>query len=718
MSFSRAMKAKSKHLTIKSIRKFIETKWLGEHTKTIDSLPKSQLSLWIAVASGLGLFVELMMIRVHSSYFQLFAYLKNVSLLSCFLGLGIGYALAKKRRLYTPLVLPLLSIQIIALLILRNSSIAPLLQNPFSEQLSLGLSQVVGIKHILLVFGFVVTVFAYNALCFIPLGHLASYLMSKQKALPAYSWNLIGSFGGILLFSLLSLLWLPPLVWFLVSAILLLLFTYKDALSVIVSGILVTLVTILLSLSFNPSRFDIYSPYQILTLTYYKNTPPVVMTSNSYYQKMLDLSPKNLEINPNLESSSQYYSIPYFIKPNPDNVLVVGSGTGNDVAAALRNGAGHVDAVEIDPAILDIGRILHPEAPYLNPKVKAITNDARSYIRYSNQKYDLIVYGLLDSHTLLSGRGGIRLDSYVYTVEAFREAKSRLNEGGTISLTFALLSRELGDKLYGMLKTAFDGQGPVVYYSTYDGGYTFLAGKNLDPNQQHPLFENVTPQFSQNAEKTDISTDDWPFFYMPYREYPISSVVLIAILLLGSIYFIKVTVGKKEGGISLPFFFLGAGFMLLETKGITELALNYGSTWYVNSIVIIFILIMGFLANIYIIKRKSPKRIPLYFTLFASIFVSLGFTYVKFIDISWLAKIIMPIGLTLPLFFSGLAFSSELDKSGDIGGALYSNLLGAMLGGFLEYNSMYFGFRSLYYFAFLMYLFALLFRGKYRLSSQ
>jgi hypothetical protein len=269
-----------------------------------------------------------------------------------------------------------------------------------------------------------------------------------------------------------------------------------------------------------------------------------------------------------------------------------------------------------------------------------------------------------------------------------------------------------------MLKVAFDGQGPVVYYSTYDGGYTFLAGKDLDPNQQHPLFENVTAQFSQNTEKTDVSTDDWPFFYMPYREYPISSVALIAILLLGSIYFIKATVGKKEGGVSLPFFFLGAGFMLLETKGITELALNYGSTWYVNSIVIIFILIMGFLANIYVITRKSPKRIPLYFTLFASIFVSLGFTYIKFIDVSWLAKIIMPIGLTLPLFFSGLAFSSELDKSGDIGSALYSNLLGAMLGGFLEYNSMYFGFRSLYLFAFLMYLFALLFRGKYRLSSK
>ena len=56
-----------------------------------------------------------MIIRIHSSYFHLFAYFKNVSLLSCFLGLGIGFARAKTRPLALPLVMPILALQVILL---------------------------------------------------------------------------------------------------------------------------------------------------------------------------------------------------------------------------------------------------------------------------------------------------------------------------------------------------------------------------------------------------------------------------------------------------------------------------------------------------------------------------------------------------------------------------------------------------------------------------
>ena len=68
----------------------------------------------------------------------------------------------------------------------------------------------------------------------------------------------------------------------------------------------------------------------------------------------------------------------------------------------------------------------------------------------------------------------------------------------------------------------------------------------------------------------------------------------------------------------------------------------------------------------------------------------------------------MPLVLTLPLFFSGIAFSSELKGISSVAVALSSNLLGSMLGGLLEYNSMYFGFRSLYVLALIMYAFAFL----------
>src|SRR5581483_4832661 len=109
----------------------------------------------------------------------------------------------------------------------------------------------------------------------------------------------------------------------------------------------------------------------------------------------------------------------------PGRVVVVGAGTGNDVAAGLRNGAQAIDAVEIDPAILMEGRAGHPEHPYSDTRVHAVVNDARSFLRNTNQHYDMVVYGLLDSHTLLSHASSVRLDSFVYTVEGLREARAR-----------------------------------------------------------------------------------------------------------------------------------------------------------------------------------------------------------------------------------------------------------------------------------------------------
>jgi spermidine synthase len=47
----------------------------------------------------------------------------------------------------------------------------------------------------------------------------------------------------------------------------------------------------------------------------------------------------------------------------PKNILIIGAGSGNDVAAALLSGAEHVDAVEIDPVINRLGRQNHPTTP-------------------------------------------------------------------------------------------------------------------------------------------------------------------------------------------------------------------------------------------------------------------------------------------------------------------------------------------------------------------
>src|SRR5205823_1379279 len=104
---------------------------------------------------------------------------------------------------------------------------------------------------------------------------------------------------------------------------------------------------------------------------------------------------------------------------------------------------------------------------------------ARTFLRQTDQRFDTIVYGLLDSHTNLGAMTNVRVDSFVYTVEAFREAAARLNDGGMIVVSYLLQDPTQGKKLYGMLSAACPGQPPRVFCTTRDGGTTFVAGPGL-----------------------------------------------------------------------------------------------------------------------------------------------------------------------------------------------------------------------------------------------
>jgi spermidine synthase len=681
---------------------------LEELTDQIDAIPVARLGMYVALAAAAGLYAELLMIRLHSSFFQVFAYFKNVSLLSCFLGLGIGYARGGRRPLLAPLVLPLLALQSVALYILRYSGVAAFLQNPISEQVAFGVYQASEVSHMITVYGLLILVFTFNALCFIPLGQLVARLMARQtSSLVAYSWNLAGSLLGIVLFGVLSFLWAPPPIWILLLVLMLLAFLRRQRWSVVTLALAAIICLAILGTPLTPLTTEIYSPYQVLNLSFSRDYLPVLRVNNAYYQHIVDLRPERVAQDPDLQDAAAYYGLPYYFKPQPERVLIVGSGMGNDVAAARRAGAGEIDAVEIDPAILQLGQWLHPELPYQGGNVRAIVDDARAFIRQTDQKYDLIIYGLLDSHTLLSGMSSVRLDSYVYTVEAFREARSLLREDGFIALSFSFVRPAIGHKLYLMLQEAFDGRPPVVYQTRFNSGYTFLIGENLGPEAPPPPpgIELATATFADPSIAADPSTDDWPFFYMPVRTYPFSYVVMIVVLLAVSLLTIRELMpGAGGGGFSAVCFFLGAGFMLIETKGITELALLYGSTWIVTSVVIAAILIMAFLSNLLVMRIPSPRPLVVYGLLFAALVAGLVLFGANLGALpEWLGRVLGTVLLTLPLFFSGIAFSTELKCTASVAGALSANLLGSMLGGLLEYNSMYFGIRSLYVIALLMY---------------
>jgi SAM-dependent methyltransferase len=687
-----------------------------EQAGYLDTIELRNMKLAIAASAGLSLLLELSFIRWQASAFEFFAFYKNYGLLSCFAGLGLGYTLSRSREgIPLLLVIPLFIWQAVLLMMLRFGLPAGGLQTletiPFREQLNMGTATATPVQAVA-IYLLLSVVFILTALTFVPVGQLCGRLMNRTAKLSAYGMNLLGSLAGVLFMFLLSFLWTPPVTWFAACFLLLLFFVARKKRSLLFGASSAVLALAVLSWPTDVLWHRVYSPYQLLEFGYADNGLLLLRAAGQYYQRVYDFSIQSIEGSAKAKIRD-YYELPYRIQGHPVDVAVVGAGTGNDVAAALRAGARHVDAVEIDPVILAAGKADHPEKPYDNDRVRPILDDARSFLRNTPRSYDLIVYGLLDSHTLLSQASSVRLDSFVYTIEGLREARARLKPGGMISLSFSVINDQLGRKIFVMLQQAFDGQDPVCIWAEYDGSVIFLE-RNSSSLEISPgalatgQFEDKTAFFRSLNVKTDVSTDDWPFFYMPKRVYPVSYLVMLGLILALSIVLTVSFSGVKPDPSDTPFFFLGAGFMLVETKAITELGLSFGNTWQVTAISIAGILSMAFLANLAVQKTTGKSVYLPYLALIASLVFGLWISYSTSLPSTLLGRIEATLLLTCPVFFSGIVFSRLLASRGEISNIMSLNLLGALCGGVLEYNSMYFGFRFLYLLALGLYMAALL----------
>lgn len=673
----------------------------------LDTLSGRWLSPAIAAAAALSLLLELATIRWQATVFEFFALYKNFGLLACFAGLGFGYALAARAPIPLFATLPLLAWQFALLIGLRRgmaqSQLDTLPRVPFQEQLNMGVlaSDLTGAVAI---YFFLAVTFTLTALALVPVGQLCGRLMERRAELHGYALNLAGSVAGVIAVFALSAFWTPPQIWYGLAFALLLLFYPADAR--LRSGAAWALVGLaILSWPYRNYYYQrVYSPYQLLEIGYGKTGLPTVLAAGHYYQRVLDLSDRAImgqRPDPDLVFARQYYSLPYRFQAPGARVAIVGAGTGNDAAAALRAGASRVDAIEIDPAILGLGRQHHVERPYSDPRVRVVVNDARAFLREGQDRYDIIVYGLLDSHTLLSHASSVRLDSFVYTVEALREARARLNPGGILSLSFSIIDPLLAAKLFRMMQEAFDGRPPLAIAATYDGSTVFLQGESTTPVFPAELaetsgFRDVTARLAASNAHTDNSTDDWPFLYMPARVYPLSYLVMILVIVLLSLWMAAAFAPRRPGPSDLPFFFLGAGFMLLETKAITELGLVFGSTWQVTGVVIVSFLLMAFAGNALVRSWRIPGPMLPFVLLMLSLGLGYGVSRAGGLTPTPWGRLATVLLLASPLLFSGVAFSTLLARRGQVAEAMALNVLGAMVGGLVEYNSMYFGFRSLY----------------------
>jgi SAM-dependent methyltransferase len=691
----------------------------------------------LILISLLSLFFEMLMIRWVSSEIRIFAYFKNFVLVACFLGFGLGCYLCRRRVQLMAMTTPLLLLTLIL-----KAPISPLRRSISALPALLGATVEVHVWGVpalptswlgmLLALSFVVPLFAVIATAFIPFGQLVGwYLENAPKGVTAYSVNVLASLAGIAGFTLLSFLHQPPWVWFLVAGFFTLLVFRGNKRVRWAIAVVFFICIALLAIPDHRHASTYWSPYQKLTIRPIENSGQLeaysLTTNDSLYQFIVNLSPEFVKSH--AATFQQHpldqnaYNMPYRFYPAPPSVLVLGSGMGNDVAAALRNDAGRVEAIEIDPLILKLGRELHFEHPYQSPRVHVTVDDARSYIENSHDQFDLIVFSLLDSHTTTSHFTNIRIDNYVYTREALQRAKQLLKPDGLFIVKFQVDNPWIAGRLFGLLHDTF-GRDPIQFQTDVGGydvsGRFFVTGspERLGKATAEPaLAAYLATHGNMPIESARLTTDDWPYFYQHEPGLPIIVILVSIAVLVVFGWFLRQTSGEGAG-VELHFMLLGAGFMLLEAQIVSKMALLFGTTWVVNAVVVSGLLCLIVGANL--VYGAFP-RIPLSIA-YAGLFASLALMY--FVPMqnlfyeSWTIRaLVATLALCTPVFFAGIIFVSSFARAGFRGSALGSNLFGSLIGGLLESASLWFGLKSLTIIAALLYLGSAVFLNRVRAAE-
>jgi hypothetical protein len=536
--------------------------------------------------------------------------------------------------------------------------------------------------------------------------------------------NVAGSLVGTWLTIALSAVRAPPAVWFGAVVVAALPFVARGRRRWTEAGLLGVLVVLGLLVGREPAAVDVtWSPYQKLVLwtdDAYRDIRPgvpgdYILTVNNYgYQGMLDLRPERTRAEPGkfppaLAGYSQY-DLPTRFHPDPQRVLLVGAGTGNDAAGALRGGASRITAVEIDPAIIELGRRFHPERPYDEPSVTVVNDDARSFFSRSEGGFDLIVFGLLDSHTTV-GMTNARLDHYVYTRESIERAKELLAPGGVVVLSFEAQKPWIASRMAKVLRDVF-GREPLSFRVPFSGfgwgGAMFVAGdldRVIAQFEADPHLPRILEAF-RRAEplridwSTRVATDDWPYIYLERPGIPtlfyILAGLVAALFLVGRRLAGAPRAVLGAGSRGLHFFFLGAAFLLLEVQNISKASVALGNTWWVNGVIISAVLTMVLLANF--LAARFP-RLPIRGVYGMLLATCLG---LWFVDLAWFgslpygAKALVVGGVTtLPMLFSGIIFVRSFAAAPHRDAAIGANLLGALVGGVLEPITFLVGIRFL-----------------------
>ena len=661
---------------------------------------RSAIRLFLTAMSIL--FVELLLIRWIPANVIYVGFFRNFLLMASFLGIGLGILWGRDpRRIRVSPFGPLL----LALVVLVTQvQIVIHLDSP-DEIFALGASHGADTNFIILSILVILTTVIMAGLA-VPLGPL----LNSMPPLRAYSLDILGSMAGIALFTVLSAAWTSPVVWFLVLALIaagLGLANGPSRASVITAGSMVGVIVVA-ALSAAPDQ--IWSPYY--KIDEYDDAGTRSVSVNGIPHQTLRRADGPLR---------PYYEQVYRWFPGRtyDSVLIIGAGSGTDVAVALKHGAGHVDAVEIDPAIQAIGVRDHPDRPYDDPRVTRIVEDGRAFLRRTTETYDLVVFALPDSLTLVSTSANLRLESFLFTVEAFDDVRDHLTSDGVFVLYNYYREAWLPQKIGGMLERAF-GTPPIIH-SHGQGDATLAAGPLVAALQGGPPpGETIDP--GSTIPAPGPATDDWPFLYL--REPSIAGYYVAALATIIALALVLIARASHRSGTTIRqfsphFFVLGVAFLLLETRSLAVFSLLFGTTWFVNALVFFAILASVLLAIGINQRFRFRSPLGLYLGLFGSIAIAIALSpSALLIEPPALRYVVAGTLAFAPVLFANLVFSYSFRDTHAADMAFASNLLGAVVGGAVEYIALITGYGFLLVVVAGLYLAAWLLATRFRFLAD
>jgi hypothetical protein len=308
-----------------------------------------------------------------------------------------------------------------------------------------------------------------------------------------------------------------------------------------------------------------------------------------------------------------------------------------------------------------------------------------------------VIFAATDSFTVVTGASSLRVESFLFTREAFECVREHLAPGGVFALTNSYWQPWLVNRHARTLEETFGGK-PLARYDPGKSNHfaVLAAGPGVAALRGAPA-DVITDLPAVLAPEPP--TDDWPFPYLREPGIPGHYLAALAlVLLVGTLAVLGAcrVGGTRLGGANPHFFLLGAAFLLLETKSLASFGLLFGTTWLVNACAFCAILGSVLVATAASAWTPVRRRGALYVALAASL--ALGWAVrpgALLLDPPWLRYALASAIAFAPVFFANLVFAHSFADTSAADTAFASNLLGAAFGGALEYASLALGYRAL-----------------------